>query len=62
MNVDALRVSVTRVYDNNLVEWRNAGRSYSWASIDDYGKPLAEKTIPLPREKNVQHDVAHLTG
>ena len=57
MNVDAVRVAVTRVYDNNLVQWQNTGRAYSWNGIDNYAKPLAEKTFPLANEKNVQHDV-----
>jgi uncharacterized protein YfaS (alpha-2-macroglobulin family) len=57
VNIDSVRVSITRVYDNNLVAWRNAGRSYSWNEIDNYSRPIAEKTIPLSKEKNVQHDV-----
>ncbi len=57
MNVGQVHVSVTRVYDDNLVAWRNADSRRSWSSINSFSRPLAERTIHLPAQKNVQHDV-----
>jgi len=57
MNTEEVRLSVTRVYDDNLVAWRNAQGRGRAGNIDDFAKPLIERTIHLPAKKNVQHDV-----
>ena len=57
MNVDQVHLSVTRVYDDNLVAWRNASSRRRWTDIDPFSRPLVERTIHLPAQKNVQHDV-----
>ena len=51
MNVDQVRLSVTRVYDDNLVAWRNAQSRQSWMNVEDFGRPLVERTINLPARK-----------
>ena len=57
MNVDAVHLSITRVYDDNLVAWRNAASGRRWTDVDSFGRPLVERTIHLPAQKNVQHDL-----
>lgn len=56
VNTADLRVSVSRVYDNNLVAWRNHPAGY-WHTTDTYGRPIASKVFHLPRRKNVTQDV-----
>ena len=58
VNVDRVRVTVTRVYDDNLVAWRNATdrRTYG-ITPGDYGRPAAERTIACPGPRNERHDV-----
>ena len=58
VNVTTLKVAVWRVYDNNLVAWRNAAGRYRWrSSTEAFSHPIATRTFPLPREKNKVHDV-----
>ena len=57
VNVPGLKVTVTRVYDNNVVAWRNATGRAHWSNPDAYARPLATKRIELAREKNKPVDV-----
>jgi hypothetical protein len=60
VNLPAVRVRLWRVYDGNLVEWRNAanGGRYRWqADPRGYAKPVAARTIALKGERNVVQDV-----
>jgi uncharacterized protein YfaS (alpha-2-macroglobulin family) len=58
VNVDQLRVTVTRVYDDNLVAWRNVYHGYSSeAGVDLFARPAAERTIDCPGPKNDRRDV-----
>jgi len=57
MNVDQVHLAVTRVYDDNLVAWRNASAQRRWTEIDAFARPLVERTIHLPAQKNVQCDL-----
>jgi uncharacterized protein YfaS (alpha-2-macroglobulin family) len=57
MNVDQVHLAVTRVYDDNLVAWRNATTRRRWTDISSFDRPLAERTIHLPAQKNLQHDL-----
>jgi hypothetical protein len=41
VNLDALHVEITRVYDNNLVAWRNASEQDRWTSTEGFSRPLA---------------------
>jgi uncharacterized protein YfaS (alpha-2-macroglobulin family) len=54
VNEPAVKAVVYRVYDSNLVSWRNhlEGR---WA--ESYGKPIAHKAYPLSRQKNLTQDI-----
>ncbi len=53
VNVPAVTVRVTRVYDNNLVTWRNAAGEYSYYSIfENKARPVATKRILLANIKN----------
>jgi uncharacterized protein YfaS (alpha-2-macroglobulin family) len=57
VNVPGVNVEIYRVYDNNLVNWRNReGRSYD-RELDNYAKPVATKTITLSGARNKQEDV-----
>ena len=57
MNVSNVRVSVTRMYDNNLVAWRNASDSTQWYNTDAFSKPVARKTFAVQGVRNVRQDI-----
>ncbi|HTW95858.1 MAG TPA: MG2 domain-containing protein [Tepidisphaeraceae bacterium] len=57
VNIPAIRVSVTRVYDDNLVAWRNYGSKYDWDDLGNFSLPVAERTIHLPSQKNIPQNV-----
>jgi uncharacterized protein YfaS (alpha-2-macroglobulin family) len=63
VNVAYLHVTVTRVYDDNLVAWRNAvSRERSEYSageeqIDAFARPAADRRIPCPGPRNQRRDV-----
>src|SRR5207248_2473919 len=57
VNEHDLRVTVTRVYDNNLVAWRNSANRYNWQNSDPYSRPVATRDIKLAADKNKQQDV-----
>jgi uncharacterized protein YfaS (alpha-2-macroglobulin family) len=57
VNVPAIKVSLTRMYDNNLVTWRNAVDGQSWSETDSYSKPIAMQIIPVSGAKNVQGNI-----
>lgn len=58
MNTQGISMQITRVYDNNLVAWRNAAHRYNWAAdTSAFAKPLIERTFSTKGEKNAQQDV-----
>ncbi len=57
VNVKAVTVSVTRMYDNNLVAWRNTADSDRWYDTDPFSKPVARRTFPVSAKANVETDV-----
>ena len=67
VNVPAVRVSVTRVYDDNLVSWRNAGAAdgdrYSYRryptqqGVARFARPITTRRIELPDKRNAVHDL-----
>jgi uncharacterized protein YfaS (alpha-2-macroglobulin family) len=57
INTRALRVSLTRMYDNNLVAWRNATDGDRWGNTDSFSKPIATKVIRITAAKNVRADI-----
>ena len=61
VNVAAVRVTVTRVYDTNLVAWRNANDRRRWApDVSAFARPVASRKIDLGGAKNAVRDV-HLS-
>jgi uncharacterized protein YfaS (alpha-2-macroglobulin family) len=52
VNVSNLRVSLTRIYDNNLVTWRN-----THAMTDVLDHPIATREMKLPALKNKTQDL-----
>ena len=52
VNLTAVRASITRVYDNNLVAWRN-----SRGEIESFDRPVATRVLKLPAEKNETQDL-----
>lgn len=52
VNVPAIRVKITRVYENNLVLWRNRTSRWSWSTADEFSHPLIRKRIPLEGKRN----------
>ena len=56
VNTPDLRVNIWRVYDNNLVTWRN-GQGRYWREMDSYSRPVATKSLHLPHQKNVTKDI-----
>ncbi|HWE98060.1 MAG TPA: MG2 domain-containing protein [Tepidisphaeraceae bacterium] len=57
VNLTDLKVSVTRVYDNNLVAWRNGASYDRWRGITSYARPIATQDIRLPTRRNEKQDV-----
>ena len=51
MNYSHVRLRINRVYDSNLVEWRNADSRSSQNPID-YGQRVAVRDFRFTREKN----------
>jgi uncharacterized protein YfaS (alpha-2-macroglobulin family) len=56
VNVPGLVVQAYRVYENNLVTWRNGGSSADW-EVDRYAKPVATRRITLSGKKNEPQEV-----
>jgi uncharacterized protein YfaS (alpha-2-macroglobulin family) len=52
INVSNARVTLTRIYDNNLVNWRNIR-----AGADSYDRSISSRDIKLPALKNKTQDV-----
>ena len=57
VNIQKLRIAIWRVYDNNIVTWRNFAGRYSQPSSGPFSHPVATRTITLPLEKNRVHDL-----
>lgn len=58
VNLSTLRVKLWRVYDDNLVEWRNATGHYRWMSDPRaYAAPIASRILHVKSVKNVVQDV-----
>ncbi len=58
VNVHKVKLAAWRAYDNNVVGWRNASSRYRWQlSAPSYSRPVATRTIELPREKNKVQDI-----
>ncbi|HET6248719.1 MAG TPA: MG2 domain-containing protein [Tepidisphaeraceae bacterium] len=57
VNVTNLRATVTRIYDNNLVAWRNQRSGYMRNDIDSYARPVAVRDFHLPTRKNEKQDI-----
>jgi hypothetical protein len=57
VNVDAVRLTITRVYDNSLVSWRNANSRYGWNETESFSHPLAQRTIKILAAKNAVKDL-----
>ncbi len=62
VNVDRLHVTVTRVYDDNLVAWRNAADRYSYgyrstAETEPFARPAADRRLDCPGPRNARRDV-----
>jgi len=56
VNVTDVRATITRVYDNNLVAWRNSREASRWGA-GGYGRPVAAKSFHLLLLKNKTQDV-----
>ncbi|HZL35299.1 MAG TPA: MG2 domain-containing protein [Tepidisphaeraceae bacterium] len=59
VNTADVLVAITRVYDNNLVAWRNGlgSQGYYRDAAEILGRPLATRTFHLPTKKNQQQDL-----
>lgn len=58
VNLSAVRVKLWRVYDGNLVEWRNSAGNYRWQNDPRaLAKPIFSRVLPLKSLKNVVQDV-----
>jgi uncharacterized protein YfaS (alpha-2-macroglobulin family) len=57
VNMSAVTVSVTRMYDNNLVAWRNSSDGNYLTPAEPFSKPIARKTFPVVAARNETHDV-----
>lgn len=57
VNVRRGKVSIYRVYDNNLVAWRNSQSGGSAAGVESFGKPIVEREVTLEAERNKTQDI-----
>jgi alpha-2-macroglobulin len=58
VNAARVRVTVNRMYENNVVEWRNAKDRSRWsADPESYSRTVATRTIPLVVAKNKVQDL-----
>ncbi len=60
INVDRMRVTATRVYDDNLVAWRNNADRYRYGNsseVDPFARPAGDRNISCPGPRNVRRDV-----
>lgn len=58
VNLSAVRVKLWRVYDGNLVEWRNSAGNYRWQNDPrSLAKPIFSRILPLKSAKNVVQNV-----
>ncbi|HVT80624.1 MAG TPA: MG2 domain-containing protein, partial [Phycisphaerae bacterium] len=57
VNVPAVRIRVDRVYENNLVAWRNTRGRYSEGNVDNYAAPIASRRYVLANKKNEPQDL-----
>lgn len=58
VNVSEVKVSLWRVYDNNIVAWKmDQQRQHYWQDATQYGRPVKEKVIAVPAERNKRHDL-----
>jgi alpha-2-macroglobulin len=57
VNVSVVRVSLERVYENNIVQWRNQKQRRGWTSISDLSKSVASKRYILENKKNVVQEI-----
>jgi len=57
VNVDQAHLTITRVYDNNIVSWRNANSREDWSDTDSFSQPLVERTIKFASPKNSIKDL-----
>lgn len=56
VNLPAVVVKAYRVYENNLVAWRNSG-SYGSSDTEHFAKPVGSRRIELTNKKNEPQDV-----
>lgn len=56
VNVDSVRLNIYRLYDNNIVAWRNNDED-DRSDTSKLDQPLASRTISIPRQLNRQHDI-----
>jgi uncharacterized protein YfaS (alpha-2-macroglobulin family) len=57
VNLSSVKLQVHRVYDNNLVAWRNAGRSYRWRDPTPYAAPIATRKLEVAGQRNKVQDL-----
>lgn len=57
VNVSQITATVTRLYDNNVVAWRNSNGGGQWNDTHELAKPVAEHKFTLPAMKNQVQDV-----
>ncbi len=59
VNAGKVRVTVSHMYENNVVQWRNAKDRHHWYGddVDAFSRIVATKTIPLPVAKNKVQDL-----
>ena len=52
MNVSEVKLSAWRVYDNNLVHWRNTS-----GTLNQYSQPVVQKRIAVLPQRNQRQDI-----
>ena len=57
VNLKRVTATVTHLYDNNLVTWRNTVYAHRWEDPRPFSKPVATKVISLANVKNQPEDI-----
>jgi uncharacterized protein YfaS (alpha-2-macroglobulin family) len=57
VNVDAVHLTITRLYDNNIVSWRNAQPRSTWLDTERFSKPIVDRKMKVKPSKNSVKDL-----
>ncbi len=60
INVQNIQITLTKMYENNIVHWRNTVYENQWMGLHHFSQVIAQKSLKLEMEKNKVQDI-HLS-